>query len=67
MANESKESGLQSSLQQNYEGMYGYAHRINEYSAFARSDFHLSFLGVLFHDPADVPDKVFWAYHSYIF
>ena len=58
MANESKESCLQSSLQQNYQGMYGYSSRINEYSAFARSDFHLSFLGILFHDPVDVPNEV---------
>ena len=58
MANESKESRLQSSLQQNYQGMYGNTHRNHEYSAFTRSAFDILFLEVLFHDPADVSDEI---------
>ena len=58
MANESKEGCLQSSLQQNIQWLYVYTHRNHEYSVFDRSDFDLPFLGVLFHDPADVPSEI---------
>lgn len=55
---ESQEGIIQPSLQQNNQGLYGYTPRNNEYSVFDRSDFDLPFLGVLFHDPADVADEI---------
>lgn len=58
MANEPKESRLQSSLQYNYQGMYGYTNRNHECSAFTRSAFNLPSLGIFFHDPADVTNEV---------